>query len=194
MVPAADLLPFIVDATLTLAKRAARGEPFWQAHREHYYQRLVRMGLGHRRTALAEYVLMAAAGICAWSLLRAPAFAQQLTLAVWAAIYLALAVLVNKKWALHMARKRYDRLNPRSAAALAHDIVAAAVAWYLAYWLRFNTEIPQYIIPNMVGAMLWVVPLQTAIFFGSGMYRGIWRYASVPTCSASPWPWACRPC
>ena len=71
------------------------------------------------------------------------------------------------------------RLNPRSAAALAHDIVAAAVAWYLAYWLRFNTEIPQYIIPNMVSAMLWVTPLQTAIFFGSGMYRGIWRYASV---------------
>ena len=51
---------------------------------------------------------MAAAGICAWSLLRAPAFAQQLTLAVWAAVYLALAALVNKKWALHMARKQYD--------------------------------------------------------------------------------------
>ncbi|HUX26575.1 MAG TPA: nucleoside-diphosphate sugar epimerase/dehydratase, partial [Burkholderiales bacterium] len=70
-------------------------------------------------------------------------------------------------------------LNPRSAAALAHDIVAAVAAWYLAYWLRFNTEIPQYIIPNMVDAMLWVVPLQTAVFFASGMYRGIWRYASV---------------
>jgi UDP-GlcNAc:undecaprenyl-phosphate/decaprenyl-phosphate GlcNAc-1-phosphate transferase len=96
---------FIVDASLTLAQRAARGERFWQAHREHYYQRLVRMGLGHRRTALAEYVVMAAAGICAWSLLRAPAFAQQLALALWAAIYLALAALVNKKWAVHMARK-----------------------------------------------------------------------------------------
>jgi len=70
-------------------------------------------------------------------------------------------------------------LNPRSAAALAHDLVAAVAAWYLAYWLRFNTDIPHYIIPSMVDAMLWVVPLQTAVFFGSGMYRGIWRYASV---------------
>jgi FlaA1/EpsC-like NDP-sugar epimerase len=69
--------------------------------------------------------------------------------------------------------------NPRSAAAVAHDILAASAAWYLAYWLRFNTEIPHYIIPNMVSAMLWVVPLQTAVFVGSGMYRGIWRYASV---------------
>ena len=66
---------FIVDTTLTLAQRAARGEHLWQAHRKHYCQRLVRMGLGHRRTALAEYVLMAATGISALSLLRAPAFA-----------------------------------------------------------------------------------------------------------------------
>ncbi len=106
--PLLTFSPFIVDATLTLAQRAARGEPFWRAHREHYYQRLVRMGLGHKRTALAEYVLMAVAGICACSLLRAPVLAQQLTLALWAAIYLALAALVNKKWAFHMARKLHE--------------------------------------------------------------------------------------
>jgi UDP-N-acetylmuramyl pentapeptide phosphotransferase/UDP-N-acetylglucosamine-1-phosphate transferase len=100
--------PFIVDATLTLAQRAVRGERFWQAHREHYYQRLVRMGLGHRSTALAEYVLMVAAGISALFLLRTPAVAQQLILAVWAAIYLALAAMVNKKWASHMAGKQHD--------------------------------------------------------------------------------------
>jgi UDP-N-acetylmuramyl pentapeptide phosphotransferase/UDP-N-acetylglucosamine-1-phosphate transferase len=106
--PLLTFSPFIVDATFTLAQRATRGERIWQAHREHYYQRLVRMGLGHRRTALAEYVLMAAAGISALSLLRAPAFAQQLMLAIWATIYLALAAMVNKKWASHMAGKQHD--------------------------------------------------------------------------------------
>lgn len=106
--PLLTFSPFIVDASLTLAQRAARGERFWQAHREHYYQRLVRMGLGHRRTALAEYVLMAAAGICALSLLRAPVFAQQLMLVVWAAIYFALAAIVNRKWASHAAGKQHD--------------------------------------------------------------------------------------
>ena len=63
---------------------------------------------------------------------------------------------------------------------LAHDVAAAVIAWYLAYWLRFNTDIPQYNVPNMVGTMLWVVPLQALVFFGSGMYRGMWRYASLP--------------
>lgn len=51
--------PFIADASVTLARRLARGEKFWHAHREHYYQRMVQMGLGHARTALSWYALMA---------------------------------------------------------------------------------------------------------------------------------------
>jgi FlaA1/EpsC-like NDP-sugar epimerase len=70
-------------------------------------------------------------------------------------------------------------LNPRSATALAHDILAAIAAWYLAFWLRFNTDIPDASLSSMANAMVWVVPLQTAIFVISKMYRGIWRYASV---------------
>jgi hypothetical protein len=48
--------PFVVDASVTLARRMfMRRERFWHPHREHYYQRLVRMGWSHRRLALTEY-------------------------------------------------------------------------------------------------------------------------------------------
>lgn len=57
--------PFIVDATVTLARRLLRGEKIWCAHREHYYQQLVLAGWGHRRTAMAEYVLMMVCGAAA---------------------------------------------------------------------------------------------------------------------------------
>jgi UDP-N-acetylmuramyl pentapeptide phosphotransferase/UDP-N-acetylglucosamine-1-phosphate transferase len=59
--------PFVLDASATLLRRLLRGERFWQAHREHYYQRLIRLGWGHRRTALAYYALMLAAGLAAYS-------------------------------------------------------------------------------------------------------------------------------
>jgi UDP-N-acetylmuramyl pentapeptide phosphotransferase/UDP-N-acetylglucosamine-1-phosphate transferase len=38
---AALLLPlyYLADATLTLLRRVKNGEPFWQAHRTHFYQR-----------------------------------------------------------------------------------------------------------------------------------------------------------
>lgn len=64
--------PFIADASLTLARRALRRERVWQAHREHYYQRMVRAGLGHRGTARIAYVLMALCAGLALALLPSP--------------------------------------------------------------------------------------------------------------------------
>src|SRR5262245_50526089 len=38
--------PFNADATITLVRRALRREKVWRPHRDHYYQRIVRMGFG----------------------------------------------------------------------------------------------------------------------------------------------------
>lgn len=79
--------PFIADASITLFRRAVRGKAVWRAHREHYYQRLARTGLGHRRTVVLEYVLMAA---CAGSVLLADRFGageQWLLLTGWVGFY-----------------------------------------------------------------------------------------------------------
>ena len=65
-VPVMLFSPFIVDATVTLVRRLVRGERIWQAHRTHYYQRLVLTGWGHTQTVLAEYGLMGTCGLLAW--------------------------------------------------------------------------------------------------------------------------------
>src|SRR5262245_23883069 len=91
---AAIILPlyYLADATITLGRRVAKGEPFWQAHRTHFYQRatdngfsipeiltrvfLVNLGLGvfalftiaaHSRTASLA-ALAASAALVAWLL------------------------------------------------------------------------------------------------------------------------------
>jgi UDP-GlcNAc:undecaprenyl-phosphate GlcNAc-1-phosphate transferase len=46
------LFHFLFDTALTTACRMARGAPIWQAHREHLYQRLNRIGIGHAGVAL----------------------------------------------------------------------------------------------------------------------------------------------
>jgi UDP-N-acetylmuramyl pentapeptide phosphotransferase/UDP-N-acetylglucosamine-1-phosphate transferase len=78
---------FIVDATVTLLRRGLRGERVWLAHREHYYQRLIRSGWSHRRLALTAYLLMFAAAGSACLLLAAPRVVQTIVLAVWGAVY-----------------------------------------------------------------------------------------------------------
>lgn len=71
------------------------------------------------------------------------------------------------------------RLNPRTALAFAHDVAASAVAWCAAYWLRLNLDVPEPFLTGMLHGLLWVVPLQAACFLAFGLYRGIWRYASL---------------
>lgn len=70
-----------------------------------------------------------------------------------------------------------SRIN--TVIALSHDLIASAIAWGLAYLLRFNFEMPDTISEDVWRTMVWVVPLQGIVFWGFGLYRGIWRYASV---------------
>ncbi len=69
--------------------------------------------------------------------------------------------------------------NKRIFLALCHDVAAAASAWVLAYLLRFNLTIPAPFAGYMWQGLLWVVPLQAAVFWGFGLYRGVWRFASI---------------
>ncbi|TAL12314.1 MAG: glycosyltransferase family 4 protein [Nitrospirae bacterium] len=83
--------PFIMDATVTLVGRLLRGKNVWRAHREHYYQRLVLAGWGHRRTVLAEYALMLACGLSAVLYGRSGESLRLAILLGWVGIYGVLA-------------------------------------------------------------------------------------------------------
>lgn len=69
--------------------------------------------------------------------------------------------------------------NPRILMAILHDIVAIAFAWFLAYLLRFNFSIPPSFEAEMLATMGWVVILQCSVLITFGLYRGVWRFASV---------------
>lgn len=88
--------PFVADATVTLARRLLRRERFWQAHRTHYYQRLVLSGMSVRRLALCEYAVMIAAGASAVLALRQGGLVAYAIIAVWAATYAAIFLAIDR--------------------------------------------------------------------------------------------------
>ncbi|OOZ37671.1 polysaccharide biosynthesis protein [Solemya velesiana gill symbiont] len=66
-------------------------------------------------------------------------------------------------------------------AALIHDLLMVPVAWALAYWFRFNLESPTLEgYRDGAEALLVVLPVQLTAFVLFGLYRGIWRFASLP--------------
>jgi UDP-N-acetylmuramyl pentapeptide phosphotransferase/UDP-N-acetylglucosamine-1-phosphate transferase len=91
--------PFIADATITLLKRLVRGERVWQAHRSHYYQRMVLMGMGHRRTAWVAYALMAVCGAAALLGRNQAPWLQAAAFFGASALLFGLAIWVDVRWA-----------------------------------------------------------------------------------------------
>lgn len=109
--PALVFSPFIVDASVTLARRAVRRERVWEAHRDHYYQRLVQLGWGHRGTALAGYGLMLVCGALGLVALVLPGSGQVAILAATALGYAALIAIIGRTW------RRRGRAGAKAAEA-----------------------------------------------------------------------------
>jgi FlaA1/EpsC-like NDP-sugar epimerase len=62
-----------------------------------------------------------------------------------------------------------------------HDLAMVAVAWFGAYWLRFNLDvIPDRFQQDIEKDILYVVAIQGVVFWFLGLYRGVWRFSSMP--------------
>ena len=66
-------------------------------------------------------------------------------------------------------------------AVFTHDLMMVPIAWFGAYWLRFNLDaIPDGYIDQAIVLLpvIWIA--QGGMFWYLGLYRGIWRFASIP--------------
>ena len=71
------------------------------------------------------------------------------------------------------------RPNWRATLAFVHDVSMAGIAWAGIYWLRFNLDLREPFATDMRFTLAWVLPLQAGIFLSLGLYRGLWRFASL---------------
>jgi UDP-N-acetylmuramyl pentapeptide phosphotransferase/UDP-N-acetylglucosamine-1-phosphate transferase len=97
-VPLVVFSPFLADATITLGRRCLARERIWRAHHDHYYQRLVRSGWGHRKTAFAAWATMLAAAGVAIAISDAEPGVQLQWTSAWGALLCALALAIEVRW------------------------------------------------------------------------------------------------
>jgi UDP-N-acetylmuramyl pentapeptide phosphotransferase/UDP-N-acetylglucosamine-1-phosphate transferase len=94
--------PFIADATMTLLRRVSRGERFWEAHRQHYYQHMIQMGTGHRPTIIVWYGLILLGVILALAMLalcrKDMAVSAAILGAAWICLLIWLGLKVDRRW------------------------------------------------------------------------------------------------
>ena len=96
--PLLVFLPFIADATLTLARRARRRERLWEGHRSHFYQRLHQLGAGHGGTLAVYAAVMVGAAATALACRRWAPAAGWWALAAWFAVVVMLFATIDYHW------------------------------------------------------------------------------------------------
>ncbi|HYY90289.1 MAG TPA: glycosyltransferase family 4 protein, partial [Chloroflexota bacterium] len=95
------LAPFLFDGLVTLGRRIVRGERWFEAHRSHYYQRLVSRGLGHGQVTGLYVGLAVVSGVAG---LAGLAVDQPLRQALVLVAYAPMLLVVGLVWRLEAAR------------------------------------------------------------------------------------------
>ncbi len=177
-VPIALFAPFWADATLTLIRRFFSGHNPTVPHRDHMYQRLVLAGLGHRGLFIWMLLWCVGSAVLALALHSAALFSEmKIAIAVaYGGLYLVVAHFAVKHPPINLL------LNPKAPTALAYDVLAVAVSWAALFWVRFNPnfETANYSASDVMRSLAYVVPIHAIVFVAMGLYRGIWRFASLP--------------
>ena len=71
------------------------------------------------------------------------------------------------------------KISPRSLVAYAHDIAMAGLSFALALYLRLGDDITPYNPDPLIQGGVIFVAISAVVFWFSGLYRGVWRYASM---------------
>ncbi len=173
-VPLAVFVPFWADATYTLVRRTLAGNNPLQPHRDHLYQRLVLAGLGHQGVLMWIVGWNVLSCALAWALRLDQGWLGMGVVGIYALAYVAVT-----EWTL---RKRPNLLiNPRAFLALLYDLAAAAAAWSLLFWARFNFNIDtaDFTGRDVARSLAFIIPVHALVFVGLGLYQGLWRFASL---------------
>lgn len=96
--PVLVFAPFVLDASVTLLRRALAGRRVWEPHREHYYQRMVLMDYGHERMTIRWGAVMAVSAVLAVALLMTHPAVQWFGFLFWLLILVIMGRWIDGAW------------------------------------------------------------------------------------------------
>jgi UDP-GlcNAc:undecaprenyl-phosphate/decaprenyl-phosphate GlcNAc-1-phosphate transferase len=188
--PVLMLLIPIFDTTLVTVTRKAAGRPASQGGRDHSSHRLVAMGLSEQKAVLTLYGLAIASGSLALLLRIVRVESLFFVVPLFAVAFLLLGVHLGRI-RVYSAGEAPPSGHPvlsaltgfsykRRVVEIGFDVVLITLAYYGAYWLRFEEAIPEQQWDILMASLPYVIVIQTLSLLATGVYSGLWRYAGVP--------------
>lgn len=185
-IPILVLLIPIFDTTFVTMTRIVRGRPVSQGGRDHTSHRLVTLGLSEGRSVMVLWGAGALAGLIALFARRGMNGALFVGVPL---LLLSLAII-----GVHLARTdRPDKPDDRRSFLLSlhafgykrrvfeilMDIVLAMTSIAGAFLLRFDGDIPDAVLHDLMRVFPLLVSCKIVALFATGAYDGIWQYAGM---------------
>ncbi|MBX5492924.1 MAG: hypothetical protein IRZ14_17375 [Chloroflexi bacterium] len=179
LVPVTILSLPIFDTGLVTIARRLHGRPIAHGGRDHLSHRLVALGLSERGAVLVLYGLCAGFGLLG---LAAQALGHWVTLAL-----VALGAVGIVLFGVYLGQVRvYTDEPPRThwlrrwthpeLGVLALDAVLIAVAYLLAYLLKFEGNLEGPFLVQFQASLPYLLFAKLVVLLASGAYRALWRY------------------
>ncbi|HEY6403178.1 MAG TPA: hypothetical protein VI479_17290, partial [Blastocatellia bacterium] len=182
----------IFDTLVVAVTRKMSGRPVSRGGRDHTSHRLVALGMSERRATLLLYLSAALSGALALAVRQMAIWGALGLVALFALSVLFIGLYLGKVGVYDEGRssdhEAADRTLVDPFGNLSHrrrifeillDTVLVSLAYYCAYLLRFDGDLPGQQIPIFIRTLPLLVAVQILSFLIGGVYRGIWRYAGV---------------
>lgn len=193
-VPVLILSVPIFDTLFVMALRKIQGRNIFEGGKDHTSHHLVILGISQRKTVVLLYSISIAFSLVAILYSRLNVFVISV-IAILAVIILLffgffLTEEVSRK---RDAKRKQDRQNKddsktvlnsvfmykRRIVEILLDFMLICIAYYSAYFLRFEGELLHRNLFLIKESIVWIILIKMTVFFTFGLYRGVWRYISI---------------
>ncbi|HXG67022.1 MAG TPA: hypothetical protein VNO70_18105 [Blastocatellia bacterium] len=181
------MLPIFDTCVVTVARKLS-GRPISQGGRDHTSHRLVALGMSERRAVLLLYLFAACSGGLALAVRYARPEVVLLLVAGFALLILFFGLYLGKVRVYEEGEQfaggtvlqgLLDFTYKRRVFEVLLDITLAAMAYYAAYLLRWDAEMPAEQWAIFLKTLPMVMLVEILCLLAGGVYRGLWRYTGI---------------
>jgi UDP-GlcNAc:undecaprenyl-phosphate GlcNAc-1-phosphate transferase len=188
LTPVLILLIPIFDTCMVTVTRKLSGRPISQGGRDHTSHRLVAMGMTERRAVIMLYFLAAFSGTLAMMVRFVSPGITLVMVPAFVLVMLFIGLFLGKVKVYDEGEQPEGNALIRVVADFSYkrrifevilDLGLVALAYYGAYLLRFDADIPDQQLAIFMKTLPLLMLIQMAMFWVGGVYRGLWRYTGV---------------
>jgi len=192
LIPVLILSVPIFDTVFVAIGRIFQGRRIFEGGKDHTSHRLVTLGLSQRKTVSLLYALSIIFGLIAIS------YAKLNLFVLLVITFLSIVIMLFFGFSLFEVTSqsnlfKYNQkirnnnktilnsilMHKRRIVEVLLDLVLVCIAYYSAYFLRFEGDLLKSNLFLIGESLIWIILIKFSVFFVFGLYRGVWKYISI---------------